>query len=80
VEPGSNVKFARALQFLKQNLAIVLTDEGIQIDCSAAHSPNATAPRVEILEQDSNFTSNSLPQLLKQESQIASIDEGRQID
>jgi hypothetical protein len=32
VEPTSNLKSERLVQWLKQNLATVLTDEGMEID------------------------------------------------
>jgi hypothetical protein len=54
------------LQQLKQQLAIVSVDEGMQIDSIDAQYPKAHSPRVEIVEPYSNATFERLLQELTQ--------------
>jgi hypothetical protein len=65
---------------LKQNPEIVSIDEGRQIDWSDEQDANASAPKLESLEPDSNVTCESAVQSRKQLLAIVSIDEGIQID
>jgi hypothetical protein len=59
-QPGSNVNCQRLLHPSKQDLAMVLSDEGRQIDSSAERPPNANSPRVESWEPGSNLTIDRL--------------------
>jgi hypothetical protein len=56
------------------------TDEGIQIDRSDEHSKNADLPRFESREPNSNVKFERFSQFEKQASEMASTDEGIQID
>jgi hypothetical protein len=53
---------------------------GRQSDSSDAHKRNTKSPSINKPEPGSNITLERLAQSLKQESQIASTDEGIQID
>jgi hypothetical protein len=79
-EPGSNVTFARRLQFLKQDLEIVSIDEGMQIDVSDEQFSKADSPRFERREPIAKVKCDRFRQSLKQNREIVSIDEGTQID
>jgi hypothetical protein len=70
LEPDSNVTVARPLQDAKQNLEIVSTDEGTQIDPREAHQEKAFSPILEILEPGSNATVERRPHDVKQASEI----------
>jgi hypothetical protein len=70
----------RLRQFVKQDQAIVFIDDEIEIDSSDEHASNADSPRVAILESGSNLTLEMHSHLLKEDFEIVSIDEGREID
>jgi hypothetical protein len=70
----------RDRQSWKQLLETVSTDAGRQMDRSDEHSENADAPRIEILEPDSNVKLRRFEQRRKHPLESVSIDEGRQID
>jgi hypothetical protein len=76
---ASNVKFERAVQNLKQNLAICSIDEGRQIDSSDEHFSKADSPSVEIREFGSNVSIVKLVQSLKQDLEIVLTDGGMEI-
>jgi hypothetical protein len=61
LEPASNVKCERSVQFLKQPHEIVSIDAGIQIHLSDEQSENARSRRFEILQSGSNVTDISEP-------------------
>jgi hypothetical protein len=56
---------------VKQNLEIISTDAGIQIECSEKHSENAHLPRFATVEPGANVKFESRSQQLKQTSEIA---------
>jgi hypothetical protein len=59
---------------------MVSIDEGIAIDCSDEQKANADLPRLETLQNPSNVKTERFVQSKKQFSEMASIDEGIQID
>jgi hypothetical protein len=65
---------------VKQDGAMTLIEEGIQIDSSHEQFPNAYSPRVESLDPASKVKSQRLMQEAKHSVEIVSIDDGRQID
>jgi hypothetical protein len=68
------------LQNSKQELAIISTDEGMQIDSSDEQFANADFPRCESRQPESNVKSERFLHSLKQKGAIVSIDEGMIID
>jgi hypothetical protein len=68
------------LQRAKQRLEMVSIDEGIQIERSDWHPPNADSPKIETLEPDSNAKFESEPHPSKQDLEIVCMDEGIQIE
>jgi hypothetical protein len=55
-------------------------DEGIQIDRSDEHFPNAASPRIAILEPGSKVRFDRFSQYLKQSAEILTMDEGMHKD
>jgi hypothetical protein len=76
----SNVNVDRWPQPEKQNDAIVLIDEGIQIDSRDEQSANRKSLRIEIRQPGSNVNVERAWQLAKQQLAIVLIDEGTQIE
>jgi hypothetical protein len=68
------------MQDRKQESEISSIVEGREIVSSDKHPKNADLPSLESLELDSNVNSERLLHLMKQPLDIASIDEGKQID
>jgi hypothetical protein len=68
------------VQLLKQDLASVSIDEGMQTERSDEHFRNADSPKTEILEPPSNAKMERLRQPLKQDLETILTEEGRQIE
>jgi hypothetical protein len=62
LDPGSNVKSERVLQYLKRPLPTSLTDEGMQIERSDEQPSKADSPSFDSLEPDSNVKFESFRQ------------------
>jgi hypothetical protein len=58
---------------------MVLTDDGMQIDCSCEQFANANSPRIKSLEPDSNVKVESSVQSRKHSFDIISTEEGMQM-
>jgi hypothetical protein len=66
LDTDANVKSTRLVQSLKQDFAIVSTDEGIQIDGSDEQNANAGSEMIKSFDPDSNVTDQTEQQSLKQ--------------
>jgi hypothetical protein len=68
-DPGSNAKKESFSQFMKQFVAIVLMDEGIEIHESAKQDANVDSRRIEIRQPRSNPKCRSPMQREKQKAE-----------
>jgi hypothetical protein len=80
LQPYSKRKLLSFLHPEKQDLEMISTDEGREMNSSEKHWANADSLRIEILEPASKLKSESSSQLAKQDLAIVSTDEGIQMD